>query len=235
MGASTTAGAKVYIGTTATDPLTDTYTEIKEVTSIGAFGRTYSEVTHTPLATRGVQKFKGSYNDGSLELEMADDSSDPGQALVQAALDDDFDHNIKVEANDDVAPASATVTMTIAAPGVITDTLHGLAAGTPLKLSTTGALPTGLTAGTTYYVKTVIDPNSYSLAATVGGSAIATTGTQSGVHTRTTVPSPTLKYLKAKVMAFPSAAMNSDSIMARTCTLGIKSGSTTTVARVPAS
>jgi hypothetical protein len=79
-------------------------------------------------------------------------------------------------------PVSSVVTMTIASPAVITWTAHGLVAGTPIGLSTTGALPTGLTAGTTYYV---VSPaaNSFSLAASVGGAAINTSGTQSGVHT----------------------------------------------------
>lgn len=234
MGASTTAGAKIYIGTTASDPLTDTYVEIGEATSIGAFGRTYNEITHNPLATRGTQKFKGTFNDGNLELQMAEDSGDAGQIALEAALDSDFDHNFKIVANDDVAPTSATVTITVATPGVVTDTAHGLAANTPVKFSTTGALPTGLVAGTTYYVKSVIDADSYSVSATAGGSAIATSSTQSGTHTRTTVPAPTTKYLKAKVMGFPSGALGSDAVMTRTATLGIKSGSTTTVAKIPA-
>jgi hypothetical protein len=42
-----------------------------------------------------------------------------------------------------IAPASATVTMTIAAPCVVTDTAHGLVAGAPWVGSTTGAFPTG--------------------------------------------------------------------------------------------
>ena len=86
-----------------------------------------------------------------------------------------------------VPDASATVTMTIASPGVITWNAHGLAAGDPVRLATTGALPTGLTAGTIYYVAATPAPaaNTFSLAATAGGTAIATTGTQSGTHTAT--------------------------------------------------
>lgn len=80
------------------------------------------------------------------------------------------------------APPSSTVTITIASPGVITWTAHGLGAGTPVAFSTTGALPTGFVAATTYYV---VNPttNTFQLAATVGGSAINTSGSQSGVHT----------------------------------------------------
>jgi hypothetical protein len=78
---------------------------------------------------------------------------------------------------------SDTVTITIAAPGVVTYTGHGLVAGTAIQLTTTGALPTGLTADTTYYVKTVLSANTFTLSATVGGNAITTSGTQSGDHT----------------------------------------------------
>lgn len=79
---------------------------------------------------------------------------------------------------------SATNTITVASPAVVGWTGHGLDDGDPYVPTTTGALPTGLTAGMTYYVKAV-DANSFQLAATPGGAAINTTGTQSGTHTGT--------------------------------------------------
>lgn len=79
---------------------------------------------------------------------------------------------------------NSTVTITIASPGVITWAEHGLAAGTPVQFTTTGALPTGLIAGTTYYViSTGLATDSFQVSATLGGSAVNTSGTQSGVHT----------------------------------------------------
>lgn len=78
--------------------------------------------------------------------------------------------------------STATVTMTIASPGVITHTAHGKSNGQPVVLTTTGALPTGFTAGTWYYIVNVTT-NTYQLSATVGGSGINTTGSQSGTHT----------------------------------------------------
>ncbi len=75
---------------------------------------------------------------------------------------------------------AAPVTITIANPGVITMANHGLAAGAPVVFSTTGTLPTGITAGTTYYVANQT-ANTFQIAATPGGAAIATSGTQSGV------------------------------------------------------
>jgi len=79
---------------------------------------------------------------------------------------------------------TSTVTMTIASPGVITWTSHGLSNGTRVYLTTTGALPTGLSASTAYYVVNA-STNTFQLAATVGGTAINTSGSQSGTHTAT--------------------------------------------------
>lgn len=84
---------------------------------------------------------------------------------------------------DNLVYKSATVTITIASPGVVTWTAHGLTANTAVQFTTTGALPTGLTAGTTYFVKTVLNANTFTLSATKGGTVINTSGTQSGVHT----------------------------------------------------
>lgn len=77
---------------------------------------------------------------------------------------------------------SFTATVTIASPAVFTATSHGLNNSDPIALTTSGALPTGLTANTTYYVINTAT-NTFQLSATVGGSAINTTGSQSGVHT----------------------------------------------------
>jgi microcystin-dependent protein len=81
------------------------------------------------------------------------------------------------------ASSLGTATITIATPGVITATGHGLSAGQQVYLTTTGALPTGLTANTVYYVSTVPSVNTLTLATTINGSPIATSGTQSGTHT----------------------------------------------------
>lgn len=87
------------------------------------------------------------------------------------------------------APAnSGTATITIASPAVVTQTNHGLQISAPVSFSTTGALPTGITAGVTYFVLTVPTVNTYTISASQGGAAINTTGSQSGVHTATSNP-----------------------------------------------
>lgn len=76
----------------------------------------------------------------------------------------------------------ATVTVTIASPGVFSHTAHGYENNQPVVFRTTGALPTGLTAGTTYYIVNK-NTDDYQVSATPGGAAINTSGSQSGVHT----------------------------------------------------
>jgi hypothetical protein len=73
-----------------------------------------------------------------------------------------------------------TVTLTIASPCVITLT-SALPAGSAIQLATTGALPTGLAISTTYYLLNVSGLTA-NLSATSGGSAINTSGGQSGVQ-----------------------------------------------------
>lgn len=90
-------------------------------------------------------------------------------------------------------PITATVTMTIASPCVITWNSHGLADGDPIVFTTTGVLPTGLTAGTVYYVKSPTT-NTFNVAATPNGSAINTSGSQSGTHTATVAKQPLINY-----------------------------------------
>lgn len=75
-----------------------------------------------------------------------------------------------------------TVTMTIASPCVVSLTAHGLSNDDPVVFTTSGALPTGLTAGTVYYVVNK-NTDDFQVSATVGGSAINTSGSQSGTHT----------------------------------------------------
>ena len=62
-----------------------TYTTIGEATDLGEFGREFALVTHMPVATRGTQKFKGSFNEGSLTIQLSLDTDDTGQILAKAA------------------------------------------------------------------------------------------------------------------------------------------------------
>lgn len=82
-----------------------------------------------------------------------------------------------------------TATITIASPAVVTSVGNGFQNGAGLQFTTTGALPTGINPGVTYFV---INANrtlgTFNIAATQGGAAINTSGSQSGVHTITGSP-----------------------------------------------
>lgn len=85
------------------------------------------------------------------------------------------------------AASGKTVTTSIASPGVVTDTAHGLVANAAVAFTSTGRLPTGLSPSTVYYVcATGLTSNSYRVSLTPGGAAIDTSGSQVGTHTRFT-------------------------------------------------
>lgn len=97
---------------------------------------------------------------------------------------------------------SYVVTMTIASPAVVTwPTGKKPAAGTAVKFTNAGgALPTGVTANTTYYVSTagasgdsaqIADTQAHALA---GTNSINTSGSQSGVQTAWDVSNPIGSY-----------------------------------------
>lgn len=72
------------------------FTAIGEITDGGTHGRKYNEITHSPLASRGLQKFKGSFNEGTKTLQMGLDSDDAGQIILVQALNSDNNYSFKV-------------------------------------------------------------------------------------------------------------------------------------------
>jgi hypothetical protein len=77
---------------------------------------------------------------------------------------------------------SQIITISIASPGVVTFPIaHNLRVNDVVVLSTTGALPTGLSAAV-YYVKTIVNSTQITLTGSVNGAVINTSGTQSGTQ-----------------------------------------------------
>ena len=76
---------------------------------------------------------------------------------------------------------AATVTMTIANPCVVTTTIT-IPDLTAIVFETSGALPTGLLVGTTYYTR-YVSSTTFNLSLTPTGALIITSGSQSGTHT----------------------------------------------------
>lgn len=83
---------------------------------------------------------------------------------------------------------AGTVTISIASPAVITWPNHGLTASNiqGVMFTTTGELPTGLTAGQVYWlVASSVTTDTFEVSASAGGDAINTSGSQSGTQSCT--------------------------------------------------
>ena len=78
------------------------YTTIGEITDFGEFGREYNLVTHNPVGNRSTQKFKASFNEGALTLQLGLDTDDAGQILCKSALnsDNNFAFLLQTQNND---------------------------------------------------------------------------------------------------------------------------------------
>ena len=73
-----------------------TYTAVGEITDLGEFGREFTLVTHNPVGSRGTQKFKGSFNEGTMNLSLGLDTDDAGQVLMKAASLSDAAYSFEV-------------------------------------------------------------------------------------------------------------------------------------------
>ena len=80
-------------------------------------------------------------------------------------------------------PASKFDFNTIAISGdAFTAVANGLSVNDTVMLETDGALPTGISVDTVYYVKTIVSADVFNIAATKGGTKITTTNSASGIH-----------------------------------------------------
>ena len=97
---------------------------------------------------------------------------------VSSFVDSKFNGNFTVTSSS--IGKSSAVTVTSASPGVVTWTNHGLLANSPVYLTSSQTMPTGLTANSVYFVKTVLNSNTFTVSATLGGTAINTSSTGTG-------------------------------------------------------
>jgi len=77
---------------------------------------------------------------------------------------------------------SGTVTFTVGS-NLVNWSSHPIANWDRVVFSTTGTLPTGVTAGTTYYARDVVAGTSFKLATSIGGAALTMSGSPTGTHT----------------------------------------------------
>ena len=96
-----------------------------------------------------------------------------------------IDRTTYVDLYNAITLSQGACAITVASPAVVTLSAHGRSTGDRIELTTTGSLPTGLTANTNYYI-IYINASTFKLATTLAnaliGTAINTSGTQSGTH-----------------------------------------------------
>lgn len=195
-GLSKIAGSRIYIGGRVSyksvvglaDFSGQTWDEIGGWATSGDLGTDQETISQTLINQNITLYSKGVISFPIMENTFVPDFSDAGQNKFRQAQKACSPYAFRIVWGADCGPESA-VTISIAAPGVVSWTAHGLAAGTAVILNTTGTLPTGLVAGETYFVAASPAPatNTFSLAATPGGTAITTTASQTGTHTATAI------------------------------------------------
>jgi hypothetical protein len=83
---------------------------------------------------------------------------------------------------DTIGVTPITATITVDTPAEV-ETVSAIPEYTPIMFNTTGALPTGITTGTTYYVRnpvTIAGLTTFNISTTINGALINTTGAGSG-------------------------------------------------------
>ena len=185
----TMANTRIFIGSAPmaaklevepTDFAAVSWVEIGGLYNVGELGGDQAINEFELINSDWMMKTKGTRNGGTMTNQFIPLALDSGQQLVLEAIEDKCGvYPIKVERGADCSP-EATVTITIADPGVVTWAGHGFLAGQPVSFSTEdGQLPTGIDSDVVYYV---VSPTTdeFSVAATAGGTPIETTGTTSG-------------------------------------------------------
>lgn len=226
------AGSRIYIGGVletkafdfiAADFASQTWVEIDGWETMGAIGDAAQEIV-TDLINRGrtiVQK--GTRRAAAMENNFAIIDTDPGQIALIAAEKSRFNYAIRVVGDDAPPTTPKPATITIAAPGVITSTGHGWSIGQRVQFSTTGTLPSGIVPGTDYFLVATVNANTFSVAATPGGAAIETTGTQSGTHTVQAIAQGSERLFIALVMSAAEQGGQANTVKMLNASLGINS------------
>lgn len=125
-GASLKASAAAPATYDSTGYAALTFTAVGEITNIGEFGKQFALVTHQPLASRGVKKGKGSFNNGTLNPTLAIDSADAGQGILKTALESDSPISFEVELqNGDIYYLEAMVMSFPTTVGSVDDVIIG--------------------------------------------------------------------------------------------------------------
>ena len=102
MSVNTSAGSLLHVSAAAPATFDGAgyaaviWSPVGEAVDLGDFGKKFALIKHNPVATRGTQKFKGSFDEGSIPLKLALDNDDAGQKILQAASVLDTKHSFKI-------------------------------------------------------------------------------------------------------------------------------------------
>jgi hypothetical protein len=183
------AGSKFFIGTKVALPpdlivtLEDFvaqeshWLEVSGWTNAGSLGDTREAIAQNFIGAGRTVTIPGTANSAEMANVFSPLPNDPGQIRLRQAVEGCANYAFKIEWGAGCAE-SGPVTISVGTPGVITwPGGHGLEAGSPVVFDPEGGnMPTGLVADTAYYVVAAgLTPTTFSVAATPGGAAIATT------------------------------------------------------------
>jgi hypothetical protein len=136
-----------------------TFTDIGELVDGGSGGKTFNKVDHSPLGEREVLSLKGSFTQGTRDLELGRDILDAGQDILIEGLDSDNAYAFRITfQNGDIIYVTATIDSYTDNIGTI-DSIVGasvsLAQRNPtIRLTVTGVLTTTVSTPGTYTVLT---------------------------------------------------------------------------------
>lgn len=194
------AGSKIFIGSspvsgkgtvTAGDFAGVSWVEIDGWANAGSLGDTQNVGEQDLINQRRTRKFKTTLNGGTMESQFVPIANDSGQLKFKEAIEDCRPYPFKIEWGADCSPESVvTFTLEASEPTEVNWADHGLLAGQPVIFSNVGgALPTGITSGTVYYVlATGLTTGVFTFSATPGGAAVEASVAGSGTSTASAPP-----------------------------------------------
>jgi len=113
------AGVHADATDTASEYAALTWVEVGEITNFGEFGTSYQPITHNPVGSNETYKFKGSKDNGSLQLTIARVPSDAGQTIIKTAADSYSNYDFKIELNDKPSSGVSPKPTTFYFPGKV--------------------------------------------------------------------------------------------------------------------
>lgn len=176
------------------------WTEIGGLYNVGSIGGEQTFNTFELINSEWMQVSKGGRDGGTMANQFVPMALDPGQIKLDAAVEDKCGaYAIKVERGADCSPTEDVTFSDGSGDLLVAWTGSDFTAGQPVVFTTdSGTLPTGIDSGTVYYV---VNPSadSFSVAATVGGTPIEFTDAGSGTIVATAPPAGMTNLFQAMI------------------------------------